>query len=55
MNTLLHNGMLICPFCHDTDFDDVGLKIHLTQGHCPIFETTEIIDVRTSKKGKSDE
>ena len=31
-----------CPFCHDTDFDDVGLKIHLTTGHCEAFNELPI-------------
>jgi hypothetical protein len=30
-----------CPFCGDTGFDQVGLKSHLLNGDCPIFETTE--------------
>jgi hypothetical protein len=28
---------LICPFCRDTDFDDTGLKVHLTEGYCEVF------------------
>jgi hypothetical protein len=33
-----------CPFCGGKDFDEVGLKIHLTRGHCDVFEevSTEI-------------
>lgn len=26
-----------CPFCLETDFDLVGLKLHFTLGHCEIF------------------
>lgn len=28
------NIELICPFCKTSDFDDVGLKHHLTVGYC---------------------
>lgn len=28
-----------CPFCHDTDFDLIGLKLHLERGHCDVFNT----------------
>lgn len=31
-----------CPFCHDTGFDEVGLKIHLTAGHCDPFTALSI-------------
>jgi hypothetical protein len=30
--------MLECPFCKDSDFDDIGLKLHLLRGHCEAFE-----------------
>ena len=30
-----------CPFCHEADFDLIGLKIHLQRGHCDIFNETE--------------
>lgn len=32
---------LICPFCSDFDFDDVGLKHHLLHGHCESFNKVE--------------
>ena len=28
---------LICPFCHDTEFDALGLKLHLQSGSCDDF------------------
>jgi len=30
-------NMLTCPFCEETDFDDIGLKIHLLRGWCDVF------------------
>ena len=33
---------LRCPFCHDTDFDSVGLKIHLNAGHCDAFNQLSV-------------
>jgi hypothetical protein len=27
-----------CPFCNEQDFDAVGLKLHLTAGHCDAYE-----------------
>ena len=29
---------VICPFCSEPGFDLLGLKLHLTNGHCVIFE-----------------
>lgn len=28
---------MICPFCEEDDFDDMGLKNHLVSGHCATF------------------
>jgi hypothetical protein len=28
---------MTCPFCGDTDFDEIGLKRHLTLGWCDEF------------------
>lgn len=28
---------MICPFCKDDGFDKIGLKHHLTAGHCDDF------------------
>lgn len=33
---------LSCPFCKDNDFDSIGLKSHLSYGHCEVFEATEL-------------
>jgi hypothetical protein len=33
----------VCPFCHEEDFDLIGLKSHLLNGNCPVFEDTEFI------------
>lgn len=30
-----------CPFCKETDFDDIGLKNHLLRGWCDAFEKVE--------------
>jgi len=27
-----------CPFCGEDDFDKLGLKLHITRGHCEEFE-----------------
>ena len=32
--------MRACPFCHEADFDAVGLKVHLSSGHCEAYEST---------------
>jgi hypothetical protein len=32
-----------CQFCQDGDFDLIGLKSHLMNGDCPVFECTETI------------
>lgn len=36
------SGEITCPFCHDTDFDLIGLKIHITRGWCDSFSTLEL-------------
>ena len=28
----------VCPFCGEDDFDLGGLKFHLVNGWCPIYE-----------------
>lgn len=35
------NDNLVCPFCDDGDFDDVGLKYHLLLGHCDKFNAIQ--------------
>ena len=35
------NEEMQCPFCKDTDFDLIGLKIQLERGFCEIFENID--------------
>jgi hypothetical protein len=35
-----------CPFCGEDDFDLIGLKTHLTNGWCDVFNATEIWERR---------
>lgn len=32
--------LLSCQFCHEADFDLLGLKTHYQRGHCAVFEAT---------------
>jgi hypothetical protein len=32
------NEDITCPFCGETGFDLLGLKLHLLRGHCDVFE-----------------
>lgn len=32
---------VICPFCGETDFDLIGLKTHLNNGDCDVYNNTE--------------
>ena len=34
----------ICPFCNESNFDLIGLKSHLLNGDCSIFNDTENIN-----------
>jgi hypothetical protein len=38
------NELLQCPFCGGTDFDNAGLKSHLLNGGCDVFNETENIE-----------
>lgn len=40
---------MTCPFCATPDFDDVGLKAHLTRGHCDAFEKVLTLDEWTKQ------
>jgi hypothetical protein len=31
---------LTCPFCNETEFDALGLKVHFIKGHCEPYEAT---------------
>ncbi len=33
-----HDNDMACPFCGETEFDEVGLKTHLVVGWCLIFD-----------------
>lgn len=35
------NDDIICPFCENTEFDKIGLKMHLEDGDCEIYNKTE--------------
>ena len=32
-----YNPDKVCPFCEESGFDLIGLRIHLSQGHCPRY------------------
>ena len=42
--------MRACPFCREADFDAVGLKVHLSSGHCEAYESTPS-PARTARLG----
>lgn len=42
------DALLACPFCAESDFDDVGLKIHLENGHCDVYCAIETGPPRTA-------
>jgi len=29
-----------CPFCHEKDFDLIGLKYHFEMGYCDVYNNT---------------
>jgi hypothetical protein len=31
-----------CPWCKDKDFDEVGLKLHVINGHCDAFNALDV-------------
>lgn len=35
---------ITCPFCNETDFDFIGLKLHIVNGHCDKFNETPLKD-----------
>jgi hypothetical protein len=37
---------LTCPFCQETEFDAIGLKIHFIKGQCEPFEATGTVCVQ---------
>ena len=36
--------LIECPFCHMSDFDLIGLKIHFFYGHCEVYNETPLDD-----------
>ncbi len=36
------SGCICCPFCEEGDFDKVGLKKHIINGWCEIFNNTKL-------------
>jgi hypothetical protein len=41
-NEQMDSSDVICPFCKEKDFDLIGLKGHLMQGDCEVFNRIEI-------------
>ena len=44
---------MTCPFCEETDFDDIGLCLHLSM-HCPTYDracrrTSDEVERRQSR------
>ena len=42
-----------CPFCNEVDFDLVGLKNHLTEGRCDVFNKTVTVEQERKRKTKN--
>ena len=38
-------NLINCPFCHEPDFDLVGLKHHFEKGYCDIYNNTDFYHV----------
>jgi hypothetical protein len=41
---------LHCPFCWEDDFDDVGLKVHLSAGHCEAYNNVAALSGEPTKE-----
>ena len=41
VNNINKSNDNICPFCSEGDFDFIGLKSHLSNGDCKVFNNTE--------------
>jgi len=37
--------LIQCPFCHEKDFDLIGLKIHLKHDWCEVYNNTPVHDL----------
>lgn len=42
---------IYCPFCYEDDFDLIGLKIHLINGWCDVFNGVKIPTPRGTNEG----
>ena len=43
-----------CPFCHEDDFDEIGLKRHLLSGWCEVFNNTISTEEERDQRSKED-
>lgn len=34
---LIPDEVVECPFCHETNFDLIGLKLHFERGWCDVY------------------
>jgi hypothetical protein len=44
-----------CPFCHDKGFDLIGLKAHLVNGYCGVFDSTKSLPSLFSSRAAVEE
>ena len=44
-----HYRIVECPFCLDTGFDLMGLRHHITHGHCDVYNNTKAIPDRVAR------
>ena len=40
-NIMSDTEIVRCPFCEEKDFNKVGLKIHLQEGHCKVYDSVK--------------
>lgn len=43
---------IICPFCKEKGYDLIGLKYHLLQGYCKVFNSVITPEEETALKNK---
>jgi len=46
---------MVCPFCHETDYDLIGLKMHLLGGTCDVFNNLAVFPWEISAKEAREE
>lgn len=39
----MDDELVTCPFCGEEDFDLIGLKLHLSLGHCDEYEEIDAL------------